>query len=137
MLSFQLFSTNSRGNACYAGQSRIWSGAVIGQSIISILFAIVHELQTKHKRSQKSTVNATNLLQNSQNAWNIYILLQRKHLSFAVACWQKNTKLNYNPMTTRLQLFGVTQHLRCQKRFRVLVFFATSIKPLPQHPLCL
>ena len=59
----------------------------------------------------------------------IYVL-QRKRLSFAAAQLQKNTKLNCNPMTTRLQLFGVTHHLRCQKRFRILGFSATSIKPL-------
>ena len=68
-------------------------------------------------------INATNLLQNGQNSWNIYILLQRKRLSFAVSCLQKNTKRNCNPMTTRLQLFGVTHHLHCQKRFRIFFFF--------------
>ena len=29
------------------------------------------------------------------------------------------------------QLFRITRHLRCQKRFRILGFSATLIKPLP------
>ena len=60
----------------------------------------------------------------------IYVLLQRKCLSFAAARLQKNTKLNCNPMTTRLQLCGVTHHLRCQKR---LTGFWVFLRHLSNH----
>ena len=66
---------------------------------IQQLYCFTYCLRVTDKRPQRSNVNRVvnvmNVLQNSQYSWNnyYYILLQKKHLSFAGTCSQQNTKL--------------------------------------------
>ena len=50
--------------------------------VVILVLAIVYEQYTKEKQSQRSNVNAINLLQNSQFLWNNFILFCLNYLSF-------------------------------------------------------
>ena len=61
--------------------------------VVILFFVLSYCLRLTDKRSQRSNVNAMDLLKNSHNLWNINY---KKHLNFVAVCLQKNSKLENN-----------------------------------------